>query len=167
MIIKTAGIQKQSIVDGVGLRYVVFAQGCSHNCAGCHNPESHAFGIGKDYMIEDIIMEIKKNPLLKGATFSGGEPFEQAKSFVNLAKHIKDMNLDIWCYTGFIYEDLLDSKDIYKLELLQYIDVLVDGKFEIENRSLAAPYKGSSNQRIIDVRKSSKNFIKEIAFRIS
>lgn len=162
MKINIAGIEKQSIVDGTGLRYVVFAQGCSHACPGCHNPESHPFGIGVDYLPDDLIREIKRNPLLKGVTFSGGEPFDQAQGFLDLSQRIKTMNLDIWCYTGYLYEELVNSSDSFKAELLGHIDVLVDGRFEIDKRSLAAPYRGSFNQRIIDVKKSSLNHIVQI-----
>ena len=166
MKINIAGIQKQSIVDGIGLRYVVFAQGCSHACPGCHNPESHPFGIGKDYDIDDLIKEIDKNPLLKGVTFSGGEPFDQASGFLEFANRIKRTKLDIWCYTGYIYEDLVNSDDISKVRLLENIDVLVDGKFQIEKRSLAMPYRGSFNQRIIDVKKSSLDNISQIEISV-
>ena len=162
MKINLAGIEKQSIVDGTGLRFVIFAQGCSHACHGCHNPESHPFGIGKDYETDDLIKEIEKNPLLKGVTFSGGEPFDQARGFLEFAKRIKNTKLDIWCYTGYSFEDLMNSDDISKIRLLEHIDVLVDGRFQIDKRSLAMPYKGSLNQRIIDVKKSKLGDISQI-----
>ncbi len=155
-MLRICGIEKESIVDGCGIRYVIFAQGCPHNCLGCHNPQSHSFDIGIDMTIDDIVIDVKRNPLLKGVTFSGGEPFEQAESFLKLAKAIGDSNLDIWCFTGYTIEEILASKDCYKIELLNNIDVLVDGRFEKELRTIEKPFVGSSNQRIIDVKRSNK-----------
>ncbi len=159
-MIKICGIEKESIVDGSGLRYVVFAQGCPHRCIGCHNPESHSFSSGKNKYINEIIDDIKHNPLLKGVTFSGGEPFEQARSFIKLSNKIKALNkemgfnLDIWCFTGYRIEEILNSNDESKLELLKYIDILVDGKFELNLKTIEKPFVGSSNQRVIDVKNS-------------
>lgn len=156
-MIRICGIEKESIVDGSGIRYVIFSQGCPHNCQGCHNPESHSFNAGDEKKIEDILIDIKKNPLLKGVTFSGGEPFEQATGFLQLAQKIKTFNLDIWCFTGYTIEELLNSNDQSKISLLNNVDILVDGKFEKELRTIEKPFVGSSNQRIIDVKKSNKN----------
>lgn len=162
-MIKICGIEKESIVDGTGLRYVVFAQGCPHKCIGCHNPESHCFDSGKYKMIDEILNDIKRNPLLKGVTFSGGEPFEQANSFIKLSNEIKafnkerGLNLDIWCFTGYKVEEIINSKDKAKLELLKSVDILVDGKFDLNLRTIEKPFVGSSNQRIIDINKSNFN----------
>lgn len=144
MKLKIQGIIKQSSVDGEGIRYVIFCQGCPHHCKGCHNPET--WNPDKGYFIEtdDILEEIKDDPLLDGVTFSGGEPFLQQESLIDLAKKIKNLGLDIWCYTGYEYEEVKDSP-LIKSGL---IDVLVDGKFIQELRTLGG-FKGSSNQRII------------------
>ena len=148
-------ILTDSIVDGEGLRAVIWTQGCSHNCKGCHNPETHDFtkGILKD--IEEVKEEIKNLKLQDGITLSGGDPFFQAKACTEIAKFAKKQGLNVWAYTGFLFEDLLKSKK--KKNLLNYIDVLVDGKFELENKSLNIKFRGSTNQRIINVPKSLKD----------
>lgn len=156
--LKVAGIVKESIVDGPGIRLVVFSQGCPHNCLGCHNPESHSFKGGKLIEIDEILELINENPLLDGITFSGGEPFEQPEVFSILAKKVKKLGLNIVTYTGYTYEEILDRVDL-TLEwkkLLYTTDILVDGKFEIGKKNLMLRFKGSSNQRIIDVKKSLK-----------
>ena len=139
-----------SIVDGPGIRYGVFVQGCPHNCPGCHNQASHEFGAGKDKNIEEIYNNIKAAPSTQGVTFSGGEPFEQAEAFAELGKLLKDYN--IWCYTGYTYEQLQNKPGADKL--LAVIDVLVDGPFVQSKKSLDALYKGSTNQRLIDMNKT-------------
>lgn len=148
-------ILTDSIVDGEGLRAVIWTQGCSHNCKGCHNPETHDFtkGILKD--IEEVKEEIKNLKLQDGITLSGGDPFFQAKACTEIAKFAKKQGLNVWSYTGFLFEDLLKSEDAKNL--LNYIDVLVDGKFELENKSLNIKFRGSTNQRIINVPKSLKD----------
>ncbi|MGN0992789.1 MAG: anaerobic ribonucleoside-triphosphate reductase activating protein [Bacilli bacterium] len=148
-------ILTDSIVDGEGLRAVIWTQGCSHNCKGCHNPETHDFtkGILKD--IEEVKDEIKNLKLQDGITLSGGDPFFQAKACTEIAKFAKKQGLNVWAYTGFLFEDLLKVEDAK--ELLKYIDVLVDGKFELENKSLNIKFRGSTNQRIINVPKSLKD----------
>lgn len=154
MDIKTFGIVKESITDGLGIRYTIFAQGCKHNCFGCHNPESHSFNGGYTVSIDEIMGEIKESHLIDGITFSGGDPFYQPEAFLELAKRIKNEvgHLSIWAYTGFIYEELIKNNK-YK-ELLTYIDVLVDGRYVEGLRSLELKFKGSSNQRLIDVQKT-------------
>ena len=148
-------ILTDSIVDGEGLRAVIWTQGCSHNCKGCHNPKTHDFtkGILKD--IEEVKEEIKNLKLQDGITLSGGDPFFQAKACTEIAKFAKKQGLNVWAYTGFLFEDLLKSEDAKNL--LNYIDVLVDGKFELENKSLNIKFRGSTNQRIINVPKSLKD----------
>lgn len=135
---------KESIVDGEGLRYVIFVQGCPHHCKGCHNPQTWRTDIGNAITIESLLDDIKSNPLLDGVTFSGGEPMLQSEELTELAKEIKKLGLNIWCYTGFTYEQIKESKK----DFLKYIDVLVDGKF-IEELKCLGEYYGSSNQRII------------------
>lgn len=143
-MLKINTIIKESIVDGEGLRYVIFVQGCPHHCKGCHNPQTWSTRSGLFVDINTIIDDIKSNPLLDGVTFSGGEPMLQSEVLTELAKEIKKLGLNIWCYTGFKYEDIKESKK----EFLKYIDVLVDGKF-IEELKCLGEYYGSSNQRII------------------
>ena len=146
---RIAGIVNDSIVDGPGLRYTIFSQGCSHNCPGCHNPETHSFDGGFEIDTESIISEISKNPLLSGVTFSGGDPIEQPAPFLELAKAIKKMNLNIWMYTGYTYEELTSMQDPIIQELLSYVDVIVDGPYIESKRQLDLEFRGSSNQRII------------------
>lgn len=143
-VLNVNSIIKESIVDGEGLRYVIFVQGCPHHCKGCFNPETWKIGTGKTISISEILNEIKENPLIDGVTFSGGEPMLQSDTLAELAKEIKKLGLTIWCYTGFTYEDIKESKK----EFLQYVDVLVDGKF-IQELKCFEQYKGSTNQRII------------------
>ena len=149
------GIKELSIVDGIGFRYVIFCSGCPHKCNGCHNKQLWELDSGNEVSVEEIFESIKNLPNYVNVTFSGGEPFFQAKAFSNLAKKIKEnTNKTIWCYTGFKYEDLIESNKEEVIELLNYIDVLVDGPFEIDKRDITLKFRGSSNQRIIDVKKS-------------
>lgn len=152
--LRISGLVNDSIVDGPGLRYTIFTQGCPHNCQGCHNPQTHPFKGGKKISIKKIIKEIDSNPLLYGVTFSGGEPFIQAKALLPVAKHIKEKNLELACYTGFLFEHLNSNQLPFAQELLKYIDILIDGKFVISQKSLDCKFKGSRNQRTIDVQKS-------------
>ncbi len=154
-MIRISGIVPESIVDGPGLRYVVFTQGCPHKCKGCHNPETHDPAGGYDIEQNEIIKGIEKNPLLDGITLSGGEPFMQSDQLVPLAKAVKDKGLSVMIYSGFTFEELITKEKC--LDLLKYADILVDGKFEIEQRSLELLFRGSKNQRIIDVKKSLKS----------
>ena len=154
--VRLAGIAYESLVNGPGIRRVFFAQGCKHTCKGCFNPETHSFDKGIVLEIDKLIKDVLENPMITGVTFSGGDPIEQAHSFSYMAKILKNKGLNIWCYTGYTFEKLLDkmkeNKDIR--ELLNNIDVLVDGKFEINNKKEELKFRGSSNQRIIDVNKS-------------
>lgn len=149
-----AELQPDSIVDGEGIRTVIWTQGCPHGCKGCHNPSTHDFDGGALVPVEEIIEELKQLKGQDGITLSGGDPFSQSKACADIAKYAKDLGLNIWCYTGYTFEEILKNKEHYKL--LEQVDVLVDGKFELEFRSLDLQYKGSSNQRIIDVQKSLK-----------
>jgi anaerobic ribonucleoside-triphosphate reductase activating protein len=154
--LRIAGIVEESIVDGPGIRFVVFTQGCKHNCPGCHNPHTHSFDGGEIVEIDSIIDSIKENPLLSGVTLSGGEPFEQAKALAELSKKIKELGYNIISYTGYTYEYIIENSSEASgwMDLLKEIDILIDGRFEIEKKSLNLRYKGSSNQRIIDVKKT-------------
>lgn len=152
IFLRLAGVVKESIVDGYGLCYVIFTQGCPHHCRGCHNPQTHDFNKGYLQDLASLYDEICKNPLLQGVTFSGGEPFMQAKNLSILAKHIKALGFNLTIYTGFTYEELVQEKSMK--ELLVLADILIDGKFILEQKDLSLKFKGSKNQRIIDVVKS-------------
>jgi len=141
-----------SIVDGPGLRLTVFTQGCPHHCPGCHNPQSHSFEGGQLRDIDEILTMAKENPLLDGITLSGGEPFCQPEACAQIAVGAHKLGLNVWCYTGYSYENLLASKE--KRALLEQVDILVDGPFILEERSLDIRFRGSKNQRIIDVKNS-------------
>ena len=149
-----ASLQPDSIVDGEGIRTVIWTQGCNHHCKGCHNPETWSFDSGYLVDVDSVIKEIDSLTGQDGITLSGGDPFYQVDACTLIAKHCKNKKLNVWCYTGFVYEDLI--KDTKMLELLKYIDVLVDGPFVLNKRSLDLYFKGSSNQRIIDVPNSLK-----------
>jgi len=151
MKLRLFGCVNDSIVDGPGLRYSIFVQGCYHNCLGCHNPESHDVNGGYLKDIEEILKEIDENPLLDGVTLSGGE---QVEALIELSKEIKKRNLNIVLYSGYTYEQIIN--DVNKKRLLELCDMLVDGKFELEKRSLSLLYRGSSNQRLINVQESLK-----------
>lgn len=159
MKIQISGLINESIVDGPGIRMVIFAQGCKHNCKGCHNPTTHSFDGGEYIEIDDVLKELKKNTLLDGVTLSGGDPFEQADSFAQLAREVKKMGKNVVTYTGYTFEQLIkfsSEREGYK-ELLENTDILIDGPFVLEQRSLQLKFRGSKNQRIIDVPKSLKN----------
>lgn len=157
MEIKLASkLQYDSIVDGEGIRTVIWAQGCPHKCPGCHNPETHSFDGGFIVDVEDIKKEILSYKNQDGITLSGGDPFSQPESCYEIASYAKEIGLNVWCYTGYTFEVILamaQRNDIY-MKLLQNIDVLIDGKFMINLRSLSLKFRGSSNQRIIDVKES-------------
>jgi len=145
-------IDTDSVVDGRGLRTVIWCQGCSHACPGCHNPDTHSFTGGFEEDVEQLVNEILAVQMQSGVTFSGGDPMMQAASCAYIASALKERGTNIWCYTGFTFEELVARDDCR--QFLQYIDVLVDGKFEIALKSYDLLFKGSANQRIIDVPKS-------------
>lgn len=155
MKIRLFGTVNDSIVDGPGLRYSVFTQGCLHHCPGCHNPKSHDLEGGYFEDIDKIVNEIKKNPLLDGVTISGGEPFLQPIALIGLATKVKQLGLHLMIYSGYTYEEILRLGENER-KLLSLCDVLVDGRFLIEQRSLSLLYKGSANQRVINVQASLK-----------
>ena len=154
--LRIAGIVNDSIVDGPGLRYTIFTQGCPHHCEGCHNPQTHSFKGGKKVRQKKICDEIQSNPLLYGVTFSGGDPMSQAKQLLPIAKFVKEKGLELARYTGYVFEQLIGESVPFAKELLNYIDVLIDGKFVISQKSLDLKFKGSKNQRTIDVQSSLK-----------
>lgn len=165
MNIKLAGIDKNSIVDGPGLRYVIFTQGCTQHCIGCHNPETWDRTKGQWYDIDMIETQINQDPLISGITLSGGEPFLQPRECYEIAKFTHSLGLSVWCYTGLTFEYIWHSKSALLFQLLEEIDVLVDGPFKQELKSLELKFKGSSNQRIIDIKKTfKKGIIEEVIF---
>lgn len=148
-----SGIVSDSIVDGPGIRTTIFSQGCPHHCKGCHNPETWAFGCGTQIPVEAIVDIVKSNPLCRGVTFSGGEPFAQAAGFAKLAKLLKEKGYEVASYSGFTFEELLDGTQEQKT-LLENIDILIDGRFILAEKSLEIAFRGSRNQRILDVKRS-------------
>lgn len=145
MNIRIAGIVPESITDGEGIRFAIFMQGCLRKCKGCHNPSTHDLNGGKVVDTSELIEQIKSNPLLAGITLTGGEPFLQIAPAAELAKAAKNLDLNVWCYTGYKIEEL----PINAFELLEYVDVLVDGEYIESQRDLELKFRGSKNQRII------------------
>ncbi len=157
--LRLSGTIPESIVDGPGIRYTVFVQGCPHHCEGCHNPQTHDFEGGKTVPAENILAQVKKNPLLDGVTFSGGEPFCQPEALYELGTEIKKLGMNLVCYSGFTFEQLcsIGEKDSWVHKLLEITDILIDGKFVLAEKSLMLKFRGSKNQRIIDVPASMQN----------
>ena len=149
MKIRIAGIVPESYVDGEGIRFAIFMQGCLRNCAGCHNPDTHALDGGRLVDTSEIITAIKKNPLLTGITLSGGEPLLQIAPALEIAKAVKNMGLNVWLYTGYKFEEIPNDAQ----ELLNFVDVVVDGEYIEELRDLELDFRGSGNQRIIYLRR--------------
>jgi len=159
-----APLQKDSILDGEGIRTVIWMQGCAHACPFCHNPGTHSFEENMLCDIKDIEKQLDELEMQDGITLSGGDPLYQIDSAIKICNHAKKINLNVWVYTGFTYEEVLKMDK--GLELLKLIDVLVDGPFINSLRSLDLPFRGSTNQRVIDVRKSLKNKkVEEIKFK--
>lgn len=155
MVIRLAEkITRDSIVDGPGLRTVIWTQGCRHNCKGCHNPCTHNFDGGFKIDTRKVISDLKELRLQKGITFSGGDPFEQPEACYEIAVEAKKLGLDIWCYTGYDFERLASSPEDGIKRFLNEIDVLIDRPFELRNKDLNLRFRGSTNQRIIDVKNS-------------
>lgn len=152
--LRIAGIVNESIVDGPGIRLVVFAQGCRHKCPGCQNPHTHSFEGGTLVTIDEIVERVRENPMLDGVTLSGGDPFEQAENFAELALRIRRMGMNVVTYTGYTYEQLMNGIDKRKgwERLLQESDILIDGRFEETKKNLLLRFRGSENQRIINLR---------------
>lgn len=153
MRFRLAGVVNDSIVDGPGLRLAVFAQGCPHHCPECHNPQSHDFNGGEWGDTAEILRIAEDNCLLDGITLTGGEPFCQPEACAELARGAHELGLNVWVYTGYLFENLLNGTDAQR-ELLKNADVLVDGPFLIAQKSMDARFRGSKNQRLIDVQKS-------------
>lgn len=156
MKIRIAGTVNDSIVDGPGMRFTVFTQGCPHLCPGCHNPHTHDFQGGREADTDELIRMFSANILLSGITLSGGEPFCQAAACSELAKAAKKAGLNVWAYTGYVFEELQAGFEAHPewKELLSTVDVLIDGRFILEKRTLECPWRGSSNQRLLDAKAS-------------
>jgi anaerobic ribonucleoside-triphosphate reductase activating protein len=156
MLIRIADLVQDSIVDGPGIRLTVFLQGCPHHCKGCHNPATWDYDGGKLIDTDDIIAMMYANPLLDGITLSGGEPFAQMVPCRELADAAHERGLSVWCYTGYTWDALRGAYGYESFELLDRLDVLVDGPYIEEQRTLELPWRGSRNQRLIDVQASLK-----------
>ena len=160
MKIRIADVIEESFVDGEGVRFAIFVQGCPHHCKGCHNPTTHDFNSGHIIETDRLINKIKNASLISGVTLTGGEPLCQIEAVTELAAATKTLNLNVWCYTGYLYENLINDNgtDFFTNEninhFLQYVDVLVDGPFIESQRDLTLPFCGSKNQRLIDIKKS-------------
>lgn len=158
MNIRISGYANDSIVDGPGIRFTLFVQGCPHHCDGCHNPQTHDFGGGYTTNTEEIYNKIAANPLLDGITFSGGEPFCQARPLYFLGKKLRKQCYGLITYTGYTFEYLIDnaSSENYFYELISISDFLVDGRFDKSRKNYMLRFRGSDNQRIIDCSESLK-----------
>ena len=154
MKIRIAGTVDDSIVDGPGYRYAIFTQGCPHHCHGCHNPDTHTFDGGKTVDTAVIIDRFSQNPILDGITLTGGDPLCQPVPCLDLARAAHKKGLNVWAYTGYVWERLIAENNPALMELLKDIDVLVDGPFIQEKKSLELKFCGSNNQRLIDVPQS-------------
>ena len=148
---KIFGLAQDSIVDGPGFRFACFVQGCPHGCPGCHNPDSHDPSGGREMTVEEVAAEMLGNPLTDGLTLSGGEPFAQAADCLRLTEAARSRGLSVWSYSGWTFEHLRDEGTPEQKALLQALDVLIDGPFLLAERTLALPWRGSRNQRVIDV----------------
>lgn len=155
--LSVAGVVDDSITDGPGIRTAIFVQGCPHGCPGCHNPDSHSFSGGQDMTVEQLLARIGKNPLLSGVTLTGGEPLCQAAPLAELARQVRTMGLEVAVYTGYTWEELMAENDPGRMALLAQTDTLIDGRFVLDQRSLDLKFKGSRNQRVIDVQRSLQN----------
>jgi len=157
---KIAGFYDESISNGLGWRAVLFVSGCPHHCPGCHNKEAQDFNYGTEFNKEEILNRIKDNSILNGITISGGEPLckENVKEVCEFIKDVKKIkpNFNVWCYSGYTFEQLLERNDEYTNECLNEIDVLVDGEFKLDKKDPTLKFRGSSNQRILDVKNTLK-----------
>lgn len=165
-LIRLAGIAENSLVNGKGLRKVFFSQGCSHHCEGCFNQHTWEFAGGRMFDMDELVQKVKDEPFLDGVTFSGGDPFQQADKFAYLAKKLHEANINIWAYTGYTFEELMKLAQTNPniKQMINNVDVIVDGRFMKDKMSENLKYCGSSNQRVIDV-KSSLNENKIILFK--
>lgn len=152
MQLQIAGIIDDSVVDGPGVRYTIFTQGCSHCCPGCHNPETHDYNGGTSVKIDDLMADIVRFKYIKGVTLSGGEPFDQPEALTELVARLKNKGYDVLLFSGYTFEEII--QDSAKIQALNHIDTLIDGRFDIKQHAPTLRFSGSSNQRVIDVRQS-------------
>ena len=158
---RIAGTVPESVVDGPGIRYTIFTQGCPHNCESCHNPQTHTIDGGYDIEVSALLKKILTVPsLVTGVTISGGEPFVQAEDCAALAQAVKDKGLNVWVYSGWTFEELfnLSLNNEGAKKLLNNVDVLVDGRFVMGDKSFQHVWRGSKNQRLIDVQKTLQGY---------
>ena len=158
-VLRIADTIQDSIVDGPGFRFVVFTQGCLRHCPECHNPHTWDPNGGKEVTVDSLYKTLASNPLTDGITLSGGEPYLQAAACAELAQRAKAGGFNVWCYSGYTFEEIIEiakNDDGFKA-LIEATDVLIDGMFLIEEKSLTLKWRGSQNQRVIDVRKSLEN----------
>ncbi len=156
MDVQLAGLVEESVVDGPGMRFVIFTQGCEHRCVGCHNPQTHDPNGGETVTVDWLKEEINHQKLIRGITFSGGEPFMQAEAMAELARYAKEKKLHTLAYTGYTFEQLLAMGETNKgaADFLASLDMLVDGPFILAQRDITLKFRGSTNQRLLDVPKS-------------
>lgn len=156
--IRIAGVVRESIVDGPGLRFAVFTQGCGHHCPECQNPETWDFSGGYECEIDKIMNAIEENPLLDGITMSGGDPLYQPEASYELCRRVKEKGLNVVVFTGYTYEELMElkEKDPWVGKLLEVTDILIDGRYEKDKRDLTLLFRGSRNQRVIDMKRSGE-----------
>ncbi len=157
MQVNLAGVAMDSIVDGPGIRVAIFTQGCPHHCKGCHNPNTHSFGTGQNQSVQELYALVKTNPLARGVTFSGGEPFAQSEALAALAALLKADGYELAAYSGYTFEQLMDTaaQDApARRAFLEKLDILIDGPFVQAERNLDLRFRGSANQRILAVPKS-------------
>ena len=147
--LRIAGTIPESIVDGPGIRYVLFTQGCPHGCPGCHNPQTHDFAGGTEVQVSDLLADILKRPYVKAVTLSGGEPVCQPAPLAQLAAALKDKGFHLMCYSGYTFEELLQLEEARPL--LEQLDLLVDGRFVESRKNIELRFRGSDNQRVLDV----------------
>ena len=152
MKLQIAGIIDDSMVDGPGVRYTVFVQGCAHNCFQCHNPQTHDYNAGNTVEVDDIISDIARFKYLKGVTFSGGEPMDQPEALAECVTRLKNKGYDILIFSGYTYEEIM--ADVLRQKALKNADTLIDGRFIYAQKTQDLRFRGSANQRIIDVQKS-------------
>jgi anaerobic ribonucleoside-triphosphate reductase activating protein len=166
--VRLAGLQPESIVDGPGVRFTVFFQGCSHRCQGCHNPETHDASGGNLVELDQLLAQIERSRIVDGVTFSGGEPFEQTPAAAALAAGVCKLGLDLVIFSGYTFEELVfkSQSDQYTANLLQAGSLLVDGPFVQAEKDLNLAYRGSRNQRLIDLPRSL-NTGKPVMFSLS
>ena len=148
-LLRIAGTIGESIVDGPGIRYVLFTQGCPHGCVGCHNPQTHDFAGGRETQVSDLLTDITRRSFVKAVTLSGGEPFCQSAPLAELAAALKEEGFHLMCYSGFTFEELLQKEDARPL--LEQLDLLVDGRFVESRKNIELRFRGSDNQRVLDV----------------